>query len=49
MLDADDWAGLIEWLEDIEDQRIIAAAKEILQAGPEASGAIPLEDALGEL
>jgi hypothetical protein len=49
VLDADDWAGLIEWLEDIEDQRILEAAKERLKAGPEASGAIPLEDALDEL
>jgi len=23
ILDADDWAGLIEWLEDTEDQRVI--------------------------
>jgi hypothetical protein len=49
ILDADDWAGLIEWLEDIEDQRVVEAAKERLNAGPEASGAIPLEDALDEL
>ena len=49
VLDADDWAGLIEWLEDIEDQRVVAAAMERLKSGPEHSGAIPLEDALGEL
>ncbi len=49
VLDADDWAGLIDWLEDIEDQRIVEAARERLAAGPEASGAIPLEDALDEL
>ncbi len=49
VLNADDWAGLIEWLEDVEDERIIEAAKERLRAGPEASGAISLEDALDEL
>lgn len=49
VLNADDWAGLIEWLEDVEDERIIEAARERLRAGPEASGAIPLEDALDEL
>jgi hypothetical protein len=49
VLNADDWSGLIEWLEDIEDQRVIEAAKERLRGGPEHSGAIPLEDALDEL
>jgi len=49
VLDADDWTGLIEWLEDTEDQRVIQAALERLRAGPEASGALPLEAALDEL
>jgi hypothetical protein len=49
VLDADDWAGLIEWLEDVEDQRVIQAALDRLRAGPEASGALPLETALDEL
>ncbi len=47
--DADDWAGLIEWLEDLEDRQVIEAAKERLNAGPAASGAVALEDALDEL
>jgi hypothetical protein len=49
VLDADDWAGLIEWLEDMEDQRVIQGTLERLRAGPEASGALPLEAALDEL
>ncbi len=49
VLSADDWSGLIKWLEDAEDERIIEAAKERLRAGPEASAAVPLEDALDEL
>ena len=49
VLDADDWDGLIEWLEDLEDQRIVRAALERLRAGPETSGALPLEAALDEL
>ncbi len=49
VLDADDWAGLIEWLEDVEDRSIVEAAKQRLAAGPEASGAVPLKDALDEL
>ncbi len=49
VLAADDWSGLIDWLEDIEDQRIIEAARERLRAGPAASGAVALEDALDEL
>jgi len=35
VLDADDWAGLIEWLENTEDHRVIQAASERLRAGPE--------------
>jgi hypothetical protein len=49
VLDADDWDGLIEWLEDLEDQSIVRNALDRLRAGPEASGAIPLETALNEL
>ena len=49
VLSADDWESLLEWLEDLEDQRIVQAARDRLLAGPEASGAIPLEVALHEL
>ena len=49
VVDADEWNQLMEWLEDIEDERIIHNAAERLRAGPEASGAIPLEEALNEL
>lgn len=49
VLDADDWQGLLEWLEDVEDQRIVQAALNRLRVGPEAAGAIPLERALHEL
>jgi hypothetical protein len=49
VLDADDWGGLIEWLEDLEDQSIVRNALDRLRAGPEASGAIPLETALNDL
>ncbi len=46
---ADEWEKLIEWLEDIEDSHIIQNALEHMRAGPEASGAIPLEKVLDEL
>ncbi len=49
VLSADDWERLIEWLEDLEDRRIIEAAQEHLRTGPEEAGAIPLEQALREL
>jgi hypothetical protein len=49
VLDADDWDGLIEWLEDMKDQRIVRNVLDRLRVGPEASGAIPLETALNEL
>ncbi len=49
VLSADDWERLLEWLEDVEDRQVIQAALERLRAGPEASGAIPLESALNEL
>jgi PHD/YefM family antitoxin component YafN of YafNO toxin-antitoxin module len=49
ILGADEWEKLIEWLEDIEDSHIIQNALKRLRAGPEASGAIPLEEVLDEL
>jgi hypothetical protein len=49
VLDADEWAGLVEWLEDVEDQRIVRAAADRLRADPEASGAIRLESVWNEL
>jgi hypothetical protein len=49
ILDAEDWEGLVEWLEDLEDQRIVRAALDRLRAGPESSGAVPLESILDEL
>jgi len=49
VMDADDWTGLIEWLEDIEDRQVIRSALDRLNAGPEASGARPLESVLDEL
>ena len=39
----------MEWLEDVEDHQIIQAALDHLRAGPEQSGAIPLETVLDEL
>lgn len=49
IVDAEDWDALIEWLEDREDHEIIRAALDRLQQGPEASGAVPLEDVLDDL
>jgi hypothetical protein len=49
VMDADDWGGLIEWLEEIEDRQIVRANLERLRAGPETSGAVPLELVLDEL
>lgn len=49
VIDADDWSGLIEWLEGLEDRQIIRANLARLRAGPEASGAVPLESIFGEL
>jgi hypothetical protein len=49
VIDAEDWEAFVEWLEDREDDEIIRAALQRLQQGPEASGAIPLEDALRDL
>jgi hypothetical protein len=49
ILDADEWETFIEWLEDIEDWQIIQDALARLRAGPEKSGALPLEEVLDEL
>ena len=49
VLSADDWESLIEWLEDVEDRQVIQAALDHLRAGPDRSGAVPLETALDEL
>lgn len=49
ILSADDWEGLMEWLEDVEDRRVIQNALERLRLGPEASGALLLETVLDEL
>ena len=49
VLDADDWDGLIEWLEDLEDQSIVRNTLDHLRARPEATSAISLETALNEL
>lgn len=49
VMDAGDWERLVEWLEDLEDQRIVRAARDRLLAGPESSGAVPLESILDEL
>jgi len=48
-MDADDWLGLVEWLEDVEDRQVIRANLARLRAGPEDSGATPLETILDEL
>jgi hypothetical protein len=49
VIDADGWEELMAWLEDSEDKRAIQQSLARLRAGPEASGAIPLEKALDEL
>ena len=49
VMDAEDWGGLVEWLEEIEDRQIIRANLTRLRAGPEDSGAMPLETILDEL
>ena len=43
VMDADDWIGLVEWLEEIEDRQIIRANLARLRAGPEDSGAVLLK------
>lgn len=42
VMDADDWLGLVEWLEEVEDRQVIRANLARLRAGPESSGAVPL-------
>jgi hypothetical protein len=49
VMDADDWIGLVEWFEDVEDRQVIRANLERLRAGPEDSGAVLLETILDEL
>ena len=49
VMDADDWIGLVEWLEEIEDRRVVRANLAGLRAGPEGSGAVLLETILDEL
>ncbi|MCB0236703.1 MAG: hypothetical protein KDG58_21165, partial [Anaerolineae bacterium] len=49
VMDADDWISLVEWLEEVEDRQIVRANLARLRAGPEASGAVPLETVLDEL
>ncbi len=49
VMDADDWMGLVEWLEEVEDRQVIRANLARLRAGPEDSGAVPLETILDEL
>ena len=49
VMDADDWIGLVEWLEEIEDRQVIRANLMRLRAGPEDSGAVLLESILDEL
>lgn len=49
IMDADDWIGLVEWLEEVEDSQIVRANLARLRAGPEASGALPLRTVLDEL
>jgi hypothetical protein len=49
VMDADDWIGLLEWLEEVEDRQVIRANLDRLRAGPEISGALPLELVWDEL
>lgn len=49
VIDAEGWEELMEWLEDYEDKRIIQQSLRKLRAGPKASGAISLDQALNEL
>lgn len=46
VLDAAEWAQLIEWLEEQEDKRIVATTLAKLRSGPEVAGALPLADVL---
>ncbi len=49
VMDADNWIGLVEWLEEIEDRQVVRANLARLRAGPEDSGAELLETILDEL
>ena len=49
VLDADDWLGLVEWLEEVEDRQVIRANLARLRAGPANSDAVPLDMILDEL
>lgn len=49
IMDADDWLGLVEWLEEVEDRQVIWSNLARLRAGPEDSGAVLLETILDEL
>ncbi len=52
VLDADEWEGLVEWLEAIEDIQIAQRALEQLRAAggdPEAAGWLRWEDVRHEL
>lgn len=49
VMDADDWLGLVEWLEEVEDRQVIRANLERLRSGPENGGAILLETIVDEL
>ncbi len=49
VMDADDWIGLVEWLEEVEDRQIIRANLARLRAGQKDSGAVLLETVLDEL
>ena len=49
VMDADNWIGLGEWLEEIEDRQVIRANLARLRAGPKDSGAELLETILDEL
>ena len=48
-MDADDWIGLVEWIEEVEDRQVIRANLARLRAGPENSGAAPLVEVLDDL
>ena len=49
VMDADDWIGLVEWIEEIEDRQVVRVNLARLRAGPEDSGAGHLETILDEL
>ena len=49
VMDADDWIGLVEWIEEIEDRQVVRVNLARLRAGPEDSSAELLETILDEL